>query len=381
MNRLSGDKFQSRPRLKKTDRERRPGPPSEESIRSETVGFKRPGAISLMIHLALVVFVLFSLRSGSMRDGPDVYRVTIRPLLGDGKPPGGSGSTLPGAGGGSPSTASVEKPTPVEIPKEPEVSERSRFSQKKTERKPEKPDKGEVALSSKAKKPHTEHLEVAASTGLKPSTKKEEKPKEEKGPNRSLQEAIEDIHKKVALDAIQKKVAQREAREKSSGEGGTTARPYQGPIISSSGNVPGSGPGTGTGPGGGTGTGSGSGTGTGTGVGSGSGSGGVPWGSRLGGSSLDSRLSEYYDRIWTKIKEEWTLPQDLPKGKTDFETIIVIIVERDGKIQKSWFEKRSGNSLYDQMAMRAIKKAEPLPPIPKEFGDETFEIGIRFHPE
>jgi colicin import membrane protein len=96
---------------------------------------------------------------------------------------------------------------------------------------------------------------------------------------------------------------------------------------------------------------------------------------------LESRLSDYYSAIWAKIKKEWTLPGDLPKGKTDLETAIVIIIERDGKVQKSWFEKRSGNAHYDQSTMRAIKKAEPLPPIPKEFSDETFEIGIRFHPE
>jgi hypothetical protein len=33
------------------------------------------------------------------------------------------------------------------------------------------------------------------------------------------------------------------------------------------------------------------------------------------------------------------------------------------------------------MAMRAIKKAEPLSPIPKEFGENTLEIGIRFLPD
>jgi outer membrane biosynthesis protein TonB len=33
------------------------------------------------------------------------------------------------------------------------------------------------------------------------------------------------------------------------------------------------------------------------------------------------------------------------------------------------------------MAMRAIKKAEPLPPIPKELGEDTLEIGIRFFPD
>ena len=43
----------------------------------------------------------------------------------------------------------------------------------------------------------------------------------------------------------------------------------------------------------------------------------------------------------------------------DLETIIVLIIERGGKIQKSRFEKKSGNALYDQSAIRAIKKQNP----------------------
>jgi colicin import membrane protein len=178
---------------------------------------------------------------------------------------------------------------------------------------------------------------------------------------KSLEEAIEDIDKKAALEEIQKKIARRERSEKSAKEESSVARSSQGPAAAGSGT--GTGSGTGSGP-------------------VGSPSGGSPWGSSSGGSSaLESRLNDYYSTIWAKIKKEWTLPGDLPKGKTNLETVIVVIIERDGKVQKSWFEKRSGNAHYDQMAMRAIKKAEPLPPIPKEFSDETFEIGIRFHPE
>ena len=92
-------------------------------------------------------------------------------------------------------------------------------------------------------------------------------------------------------------------------------------------------------------------------------------------------MNEYYSIIWAKIKEEWSLPEDVTRGKTNLETVIVIVIERDGRIRKSWCEKTSGNSLYDQMAMRTIKKAEPFPPIPKEFDVETLEIGIRFFPE
>lgn len=73
--------------------------------------------------------------------------------------------------------------------------------------------------------------------------------------------------------------------------------------------------------------------------------------------------------------------ENLFKEMVDLETILVVIIERNGKVQKLWFEKKSGNVLYDQSAMRAIKKAEPLPPIPKELSEDTLEIGIRFTPD
>ncbi len=133
-----------------------------------------------------------------------------------------------------------------------------------------------------------------------------------------LQEAIEEIRKKAALDEIQKRVSKREV----------TPPP---PLISP--------------------------------------------------SLLEAKLSEYYSLLWAKIKASWTIPENLLKEKVDLETIIVVIIDRNGAVQKSWFEKKSGNEVYDQMAMRAIKKAEPLPPIPKEWSEQTLEIGIRFFPD
>lgn len=292
----------------------------------------KTGFFSLFLHIVLAVILILSSRSTMTKVGPSVYRVTIRSFSpqGDGTP---LGSPIPGPPGRTaelPASPLGEKLKPGLNQKGTEKAEAIKSRQKKAEKKVETVEKG---WSSEKRK-----------SSLK-----------------SLEEAIEDIDKKAALEEIQKKVARRDKLPRLS----------QGPTASGSG----SGTGTGTG----TGTGSGSGTGSGP---VGSPSGGSPWGSSSGGSSaLESKLSDYYSSIWAKIKKEWTLPGDLPKGKTNLETIIVVIVERDGKVQKSWFEKRSGNAHYDQMAMRAIKKAEPLPPIPKEFSDETFEIGIRFYPE
>jgi colicin import membrane protein len=150
-----------------------------------------------------------------------------------------------------------------------------------------------------------------------------------------LQEAIEEIRKKVALDEIQKRVARREKKEEQVAPISPVA-PLA-PIASS--------PQTSVG--------------------------------------KESILNKYCGIIWAKIKEEWTIPENLLKEKemVDIETTIDLIIDRDGKIQKSWFEKKSGNAIYDQSAMRAIMKAVPFPPLPKELNEKTLEIGIRFKPD
>ena len=304
-------------------------------------GLLKAGVFSLLLHIALVIILSLSVKPSITKVGPSVYRVTLRPILGDGLPKGGKG--LPGSQG-LPASLADQKMKPAEKPGVEESKKR------------------EASSKTKKQKPHGSLTKDEMVEGLKRSPKKGEKLEKEYS-SRSLQEALEEIRKKAALDKIRDRVASRQELERRSTIGSS-----QGTTVSSSESSTGSGSGVGTGTGSGTGTG-----------GSPTGS---PWGSPFGGSSaLNSKLDEYYSMIWERIKKEWTLPGDLPKEKTNLETIIVVIIERDGKIQKSWFEKRSGNALYDQMAMRAIKKAEPLPPIPKEFSDNTFEIGIRFHPE
>jgi len=95
---------------------------------------------------------------------------------------------------------------------------------------------------------------------------------------------------------------------------------------------------------------------------------------------IDIRLRAYYNSIWQRIKEEWILPGSLLEEVEEI-PVIVIKLRRDGSIVESWFEKKSGSLMYDESAMRAIKKANPLPPFPQELDEEFLEIGIRFHPE
>ena len=296
----------------------------------EKGGLWAAGIFSLLLHITLITILTVGLKPTMTKMKPSFYRVTIRPYSpqGDGSPLGSSPAERPGP--------AITKPAPPPIQKT--IVEKT---------KPAENQKGRKTVEG-LKSPQKKSEKKVA------TAEKEELSEKQKESLKNLHEELENIRKKAALEEIKKKIVRREALEKEWAREASAGSPSQGAVAS------------------------GSGTGTGS---AGSPTGGSPWGSSSGGSALESRLSDYYDSIWAKIKKEWTLPENLPKGRTTLETTIVIVIDREGKIQKSWFERKSGNTLFDQRAMRAIKKAEPLPPIPKEFSDTTLEMGFRFHPD
>jgi colicin import membrane protein len=293
----------------------------------EKSGLPRAGFLSLLFHIALIIILGLSARLVITKVVPSVYRVAIMPFSspGGGAPMGGPAVTPPAQD--QPLPPAVEKPKTEETKKPAGVVAAVKPEQKKPEQKKEKPPKAEVSLVPKKQ--------------AKPDAKTEKQLAQPEESDRSLQEAIEEIHRKVAIEEIQKRVAEREGEGQGSTGAGTGTSP--GPIVASAGGGAGSGIGTGSG-------------------------GGTP-------------EQVYGGMVEAKVKQAWALPKNFPKGKSQLETIIVVIIERDGRVQKSWFEKKSGDAMYDQMAMRAIKKAEPLPPFLSRMSQNTFVIGIRFRPD
>jgi colicin import membrane protein len=88
----------------------------------------------------------------------------------------------------------------------------------------------------------------------------------------------------------------------------------------------------------------------------------------------------YYNLIWQRIRSAWVLPEGALGGKKDLETIIAIRIAKDGRIEDIQFEKKSGHPQLDESALRAIKKANPLPPLPPGFEGDKFDVGVRFTP-
>jgi TonB family protein len=85
-----------------------------------------------------------------------------------------------------------------------------------------------------------------------------------------------------------------------------------------------------------------------------------------------SKFDDYYAKIMGEIKQQWIWTDT---GEKDLEAVISIKILRDGTTLIKRVEKSSGNNLFDRSAVRALTKANPLPPPPHEV-----EIGVRFYP-
>jgi TonB family protein len=92
----------------------------------------------------------------------------------------------------------------------------------------------------------------------------------------------------------------------------------------------------------------------------------------------DLKFRTYFNQIYDQIRASWVLPT----GVTARETLVLVVgirISPLGDVEQYWIEKKSGNTYYDQSVIRAIKKASPLPPLPEELGEGSWEVGLNFN--
>jgi len=125
-----------------------------------------------------------------------------------------------------------------------------------------------------------------------------------------------------------------------------------------------------------------------TGKGSGGGGGGTVGGSGGGtggtggtGAFGIQPIDFYRSLIPNHIENNWVFNEQLVGGRTDLESVIVIKIMQNGEITDIWFEKKSGNSYFDDSVYKAVKKSSPLPPLPREYTRPYYELGLIFTPK
>jgi TolA protein len=95
-------------------------------------------------------------------------------------------------------------------------------------------------------------------------------------------------------------------------------------------------------------------------------------------SNLQASYPAYYSAITDRVQSSWVFPEGMA-GK-DLSIIVSIKIGKDGGLLESWIERSSGNTLFDESLVNAVKKASPFPPLPEDFKGKYLETGLRFCP-
>ena len=97
------------------------------------------------------------------------------------------------------------------------------------------------------------------------------------------------------------------------------------------------------------------------------------------GNGKKTRAIDLYNlELMYRIQQNWAFNSQLAGGKSTSEVRILIKILKSGQIRDVWFETRSGNRLLDESALKAVKKSNPLSPLPG--GYDSYDVGLIFTP-
>ena len=88
----------------------------------------------------------------------------------------------------------------------------------------------------------------------------------------------------------------------------------------------------------------------------------------------------YRAQISYYIEKNWAFSKQLAGGRIDLAAVVVIRIMRNGEIKDVWFEKKSGNTYFDESAYKAVMKSNPLPMLPKGYLRPYYNLGLIFTP-
>ncbi len=96
-------------------------------------------------------------------------------------------------------------------------------------------------------------------------------------------------------------------------------------------------------------------------------------------AAIDRAMRQYYMAISRQLHENWSLPET-QNWDPSLEAIFVIVVHRNGKVSKTFFEKKSPNIYFNQYVEKTINASLPMPIFPSDIKKNQLEIGLKFRP-
>ena len=84
----------------------------------------------------------------------------------------------------------------------------------------------------------------------------------------------------------------------------------------------------------------------------------------------------YHVEIWDLIRKNFAFPADLVQSR---EARIVATIMKNGEIRDIRFEERSGSRRFDDSVLEAVRKSDPLPPLPEGYPGPFYNVGFNFN--
>ena len=89
----------------------------------------------------------------------------------------------------------------------------------------------------------------------------------------------------------------------------------------------------------------------------------------------DFQYEYYLGLIRNKVDNRWSQPVTYHQVK---QTLVEFIIRRDGKIDNVGVAESSGDSYFDQTAVRAVSLSNPFPPLPRGYKEDFLKVRYRF---
>ena len=90
--------------------------------------------------------------------------------------------------------------------------------------------------------------------------------------------------------------------------------------------------------------------------------------------TTDQRYTDYFDKIRSRIKENWIYPREAGERGIGGQLMIECGIRKDGWLQFVDLKRSSGVAVLDQYALNALKLAQPFPPVPDTVAKSTLAI-------
>lgn len=91
-------------------------------------------------------------------------------------------------------------------------------------------------------------------------------------------------------------------------------------------------------------------------------------------------LKQYAGLLNEKISSRWKVPE-MVNADRKLKTVVALIVSKTGTIEDMKIEQKSGDALFDQSVLKALRSAEPLPNFPALLREPKLEFALNFTPQ